>query len=108
MSIKVNDIGSLEELDEIFERSNVAPVLIFKHSNTCGISADVLQQLSTIDGEMNMVVVQERRAISDAIADRTVYRHQSPQAFVIDDGKVVYHASHYGIDPERIAELLSN
>ncbi|MCC7308714.1 MAG: DUF2847 family protein, partial [Acidobacteria bacterium] len=46
--------------------------------------------------------------ISNAVEARTGHRHQSPQAFVIRDGKAVYHASHYGIDPEMINQHLLN
>lgn len=106
MTAKVVFIETEEQLDALFERSYREPVAIFKHSNSCGISADVFEQAGTIDGELNVVVIQEHRPLSNAIADKTVYRHQSPQAFVIQNGKPVYHATHYGIDPSKIEDLL--
>ncbi len=95
-------VDSLEALDALFEKSNNYPVVLFKHSNTCGISAHVFEQISGVDVDVNVIVVQEHRSISNAIAERTGYRHQSPQAFVIKDGKAVYHATHYGISAEDI------
>jgi len=108
MSANIVFIETAEQLDALFERSNHEPVAIFKHSNSCGISADVLSQTTAIDGELNVVVIQQHRDLSNAIADKTVYRHQSPQAFVIRAGKPVYHATHYGIDPRKIEEALKN
>jgi len=99
-------VESLDGLDELFAASFDRPVVLFKHSNSCGISSHLLELAESIDGEVNVVVIQENRALSNEIAERIGYRHQSPQVFVIIDGKAVYHATHYGIDPEKIAEYL--
>ena len=90
----------IEALDAVFERSHSEPVVLFKHSKACGISAHVLEMTSEIDGELNVIVVQEQRLLSNEVAGRTGYAHQSPQAFVLVNGKPVYHATHYGIDPD--------
>ncbi len=95
-------IDSLDTLNMLFERSYHRPVVIFKHSNSCGISAHVMEQVSAVDGDVNVVVVQTSRDVSKAVETRTGHRHQSPQAFVVRDGKAVYHATHYGIDPDEI------
>lgn len=101
-------IDSIETLDAIFKRSFARPVVIFKHSRTCGISAHLMEEVSSLEDDINVVTVQSGRDISDEIAVRTGYRHQSPQAFVIRDGKAVYQASHYGIDPIEIEKFLRN
>lgn len=106
MSAKFVKIGSSGELDELFERSYEEPVVLLKHSNSCGISLDILEQTASVNGVVYYVVVQENRSLSNEISDRTGHRHQSPQAFVIKDGKPTYHATHYGIDPESIDNLL--
>ena len=106
MSAKFVKIESSSELDELFERSFEAPVLLLKHSNSCGISLDILEQTASVNGVVYYVVVQENRPLSNEISDRTGHRHQSPQAFVIKDGKPSYHATHYGIDPQSIDNLL--
>ena len=99
-------LNSIEKLDALIAESHSTPVFIFKHSNTCGISADIHEQLDGVDGIVNVLVVQEDRAVSNATAERLGIRHASPQAFVLRDGKVVYHATHYGIDPHEIAKHL--
>ncbi len=95
-------VESLEVLDALFEESHRRPVVLFKHSNTCGISADIIEQVGDVDADVNVIVVQLHRSISNAVEERTGHRHQSPQVFVIKDGKAVYHATHYGITANGI------
>lgn len=99
-------LESLDALDALFEVSHRAPVILFKHSRTCGISAHLLEEIKAVDSDINVVVVQSHREVSNAIERLTGYRHQSPQAFVIKGGKAVYQASHYGIDPAAINAYL--
>ncbi len=107
MPAKFVMIESLEQLDALFESSFAAPVALLKHSNSCGISSHVLEMVAEAEGTINVVVIQEHRPISNEIAIRTGHRHQSPQAFVIRDGKATYHATHYGIDATKIQEHLT-
>lgn len=100
----INKVDSLEKLDALFERSHREPVVLFKHSTRCGISAHVLDMATEFDGELNVIIIQEHRDLSNEVAVRTGYTHQSPQAFVLVDGKPVYHATHYAIDPDAIAK----
>ena len=103
----INKVDSIEKLDALFERSKLEPIVLFKHSNSCGISAHILETVQEIDGELNVIVIQENRDISNEAAARTGYNHQSPQAFVLVNGKPVYHATHYGIYPNAIARAVS-
>ncbi len=92
-------IESADELETIFSESFSRPLVLLKHSSTCGISAHILHQLTGgVDHEINVIVVQDQRALSNLIADRTGHRHHSPQIFILSDGKPVYHATHYGIN----------
>lgn len=106
MAVQFLELDTIERLDELIAESHTRPVLVFKHSSTCGISHDVLSQMEVLDHEIHVIVVQESRAISNAVEQRLGTRHASPQAFVLRDGKPVYHATHYGIDAERILEHL--
>ncbi|MEQ1764988.1 MAG: bacillithiol system redox-active protein YtxJ [Pyrinomonadaceae bacterium] len=103
----INKVNSIEQLDALFERSKTEPVVLFKHSNSCGISSHVLEMASEIECELNVIVIQENRSLSNEVAIRTGYTHQSPQAFILISGKPVYHATHYGIDPNAIAATIS-
>lgn len=103
MAARIIKIESSDQLERLYERSFDSPIVLLKHSDRCGISFDVLEQTASIDGDVHVVVIQEQQALSAEIALRTGHRHQSPQAFVIENGKPVYHATHYGIDPAEIA-----
>ena len=103
----INKVDSVEKLDAVFERSYREPVVLFKHSNACGISSHVLEMASEIDGELNVIVIQQNRDLSNEVAARTGHTHQSPQAFVLLNGKPVYHATHYAINAAAIARTLA-
>ena len=102
MPAKFVDLDSFEKLDELFDSSHSQPVVIFKHSTSCGISAGVYREVETVSSDVNLVVVQRNREISNEISHRTGIRHESPQAIVIVRGSPVYHASHWDIEPDRI------
>src|SRR5256885_8470148 len=93
-------LDSVERLESLFKESHDKPVILFKHSISCGISSGVYSEVSQVDGDINLIVVQHARNISNAIAERTGIRHESPQAIVLKQGEPVYHASHYDITAE--------
>lgn len=102
MKANFTQLDSSEKLEEIFQKSHEAPVLVFKHSTTCPISAAAYRQIEGVDGDVNIIVVQTARGVSNELANRTGIRHESPQAIVLKDGKPVYHASHYSVTAEEI------
>lgn len=108
MNARFTKVESTEQLDRLFDISNEKPVVLFKHSMTCPISSDVYYEVSNADTEINLVVVQTARSISNQIAERTGVRHESPQAIVLKDGKAIYHASHYDVTAEEIAEQVKS
>jgi bacillithiol system protein YtxJ len=101
------ELNSIEKLEELFEKSNEKPVVLFKHSVTCPISAGVYHEVSEVEADVNLVVVQKARNISNEIASKTGIRHESPQAIVLKNGKAVYHASHYDITAKDIQKVES-
>lgn len=102
MPANFHQITSANELDAVFDMSHRRPVAVLKHSNSCGISANIMYDLREIEADVYVIVIQENRDLSNSLAERIGHRHQSPQAFVIDGGKAIYHATHYGIDPAEI------
>ncbi|MBA3631247.1 MAG: bacillithiol system redox-active protein YtxJ [Acidobacteria bacterium] len=108
MKARFNEINSTEKLDQLFEQSNKEPVALFKHSLTCPISAGVYQEIANADADINLIIMQNARNVSNALAEKTDIRHESPQAIVIKDGKPVYHASHYDITANDVEENLKS
>jgi bacillithiol system protein YtxJ len=107
MSANFINLDSIDSLDRLFAESFDRPVVLLKHSATCGISSGVFREVSLVAADVNVVVVQSHRDISNAISARTGVRHESPQAIVLRDGKPVYHASHYDIEAGHIEASLN-
>jgi bacillithiol system protein YtxJ len=97
-------LESLQELDKIKTESFEKPVVIFKHSTRCSISAAAVDRLerSWNDEELDRVSpyfldLIAFRPVSNKIAEEFSIEHQSPQVLIIKDGSCVYHNSHMGI-----------
>jgi bacillithiol system protein YtxJ len=109
------DIKTVEteaNLDEALAASSERPVLLFKHSVTCPISANAFREVKRLlDGEagadVRMIVVQNARPVSDKVAEVLGVRHESPQAIVLRDGKPVWDASHFKITSRALADALA-
>ncbi|MDQ3073551.1 MAG: bacillithiol system redox-active protein YtxJ [Bacteroidota bacterium] len=109
--MKWNRIASGTELNNVSSFSHEQPVLLFKHSNRCSISAAALARLERgLDDATEMkpflVDVIGQRPISGEIAERLHIEHQSPQVLVIRNGECIYSASHFGIQPDDLKEAL--
>ena len=107
MKARITEVDSIEKLNQLFKSSDENPVLIYKHSVTCGISDNVYQDVTDVDADVNVVIVQTARDISNEIEARTGIRHASPQAIILKAGKPVYHASHYDITAEDLEKIMS-
>jgi bacillithiol system protein YtxJ len=101
---KIRRIETPQELEELIERSKQGPVWVFKHSLTCPISAYAWAEFQSFvndrpedSGLYSLIEVQTARPVSNAVAERTGVVHQSPQALLLRDAKVVWHASHHTI-----------
>lgn len=105
-------LSSIAELEHALEGSAVRPLVIFKHSPTCGTSAQAFESISdwlegiALEVDFFLVPVQASRTVSTDLAQRFGIRHESPQAIVIADGRVVWHGSHYRATPTAISAAL--
>src|SRR3954467_6256626 len=97
METHFNQVNDTNALDQLLARSHEEPVILFKHSTTCPISANAYRQMSQVEGAVSLVVVQRARDVSNEIESRTGIRHESPQAIVLRNGEAVWNASHFDI-----------
>jgi len=102
------------QLEEIKEESQRHPVLIFKHSTRCNISATARSRLERKwkDDEAGDMVpyyldLISLRSVSNEVADTFGVPHQSPQVLLISKGECVYDASHYDISFDDISQRAS-
>lgn len=102
----------MEQLEEIAERSKAVPVVIFKHSTTCGISRMALRSFEKAyvydkkQLEPYFLDLKAHRDISNAIATKFNVQHESPQLLLIKNGTATYHTSHGAIDAASLADKL--
>jgi bacillithiol system protein YtxJ len=109
-----NKITSLDQLESIKLESEQSPVLLFKHSTTCSISATALDRFErgfnkledTKDIKFYYLDLLNHRDISKKIAEEFAVVHQSPQAILLKDGEAVYDASHYEISIADVVEAV--
>ena len=101
--VKVTDTTAFEELAD---RSKERPVVIFKHSLTCPISAGAYDEMADFEGEVALVEVQRARDLSREIEQRLGIAHESPQVIVLRNGQVVWNASHFNITADAVAEAV--
>lgn len=97
---------------ETLERAFGEPwALVFKHSTRCPVSSAAWREVAAFrkahpEAVVHVVHVVEQRALSNAVAARTGIRHESPQAILLESGRVAWHDSHEGVTAEALERLL--
>jgi bacillithiol system protein YtxJ len=106
-----NTLTTLEELDTILDESQQRPVVIFKHSTTCSISAAAKARIERqwASADLHGVTpyyldLLRFRPISNAIATRLNIVHESPQLLLVKGGRCVYDASHMSIRLDAVGQ----
>ena len=106
-------LQTVDELEAAIAESRQRPVLLFKHSRTCGISCEALDELHThltvpVNVSYKLITVQSHRPVSDAASSRLGIRHETPQAILIKDGAAVWCASHFKITARELDKALTS
>ena len=105
-------LDTAAQLEQIKRDSFVKPVVIFKHSVTCGISAFAKQRLedkwdfTDEDFDFYYLDLLSYRPISNQISSDFKVTHQSPQIILIKDGSAVYNTSHHAISVDDLRKSL--
>ena len=105
-------VQAIDQLDQLLTESGDRPVVLFKHSFSCGISAEALDELlvhlneKTVDARYAMVTVQTHREVSNAVARKLGVRHETPQALVIKGGEVVWAGSHFRVTANAVGAAI--
>lgn len=96
------------ELSTVIEESKTKPVVIYKHSTRCHISAMVMNRLEREQAPDNIkfyyLDVIAQRPVSNKVAELFQVQHESPQLLLIKDGECTYEESHNGIRMDELAE----
>ena len=108
---RLKPLLELDELTAAIAESRERPVLLFKHSRHCGVSCEALDELrdhiERHDGPTayRLITVQTHRRLADEAARQLGVRHETPQALLLRDGKVVWNASHFRITASTLDSI---
>ena len=112
--INWNSLTREEQIQDLIEESKQKPVVIFKHSTSCSISATAKGRLERQWSESDLAHVKPYyldllayRPVSNQVARTFDIEHESPQLLLIRDGECVYDASHLGIRLEEVKKHLA-
>ena len=97
--IELNDV---QRLDELLSESAEQLVILFKHSETCGISARAYREMRKLEKRVALVTVQRARPLSNEIESRFSLPHETPQVLIVRDGKLAWSASHFRITADAV------
>ncbi|OEH91792.1 bacillithiol system redox-active protein YtxJ [Bacillus solimangrovi] len=106
----MKQVQTIEEF-EVIEREN-RRFIFLKNSLTCPISHQAYDEYQKYVAEYDesptfYLHVQEARPLSNHIEEKFAIRHQSPQALLIEDGKVIWEASHWHITKKSLTEAFN-
>ena len=112
MTTPPDTIRDLDHLEALIAGSFDRPLLLFKHSRSCGTSHVAREELlahtagAALDATYALLTVQDQRDLSDAIGRHFSLRHETPQVLVIRDGKLTWSGSHFRITASAIAAAI--
>jgi bacillithiol system protein YtxJ len=108
------EITTEDEWNQLYEASSEKPVLVIKHSTTCPVSANALQEYEAYlknspseNVDYVLVKVIESRPVSNQIAEDTGVKHASPQVIYIKDKESVWNTSHWAVTQAHITAVLN-
>lgn len=113
MHSELTPLRGIDEFDALLRASARHPLVLFKHSHTCGVSAEALDELvdhlsrKQFDARYAIVTVQTHRAVSNAVAQQLGVRHETPQVLLIRNGRVVWSATHFRVTAAAVEAALT-
>jgi bacillithiol system protein YtxJ len=106
----MKELQTSNDWKNVVEQSKETPLFVLKHSTTCPVSAAAYREFdASITGIPKYFLrIQDNRPVSDEIESDLGVRHESPQLFLLKDGKVLWQATHYAISKSKINKALEN
>jgi bacillithiol system protein YtxJ len=102
-------LTSADDLADALAASHEEPIVLYKHSATCPLSARARKELQPIaEGEVptHEVVVQQARPVSNQISHELGIRHETPQVLIVHNGAAVFDTSHGAVTTAAVQEAL--
>jgi bacillithiol system protein YtxJ len=108
------EIATLEEWKDVLEQSAERGQVVFKHSTTCPVSTNALNEFKQYlagnpnrDVDYLLIKVIEARPVSNQIAEDLGVKHESPQIIYVKNKEKYWTASHWAITSEHMTAVLN-
>lgn len=95
------EITTVEEWDDILNKSSEKDQIILKHSTTCPVSTNALEEYEAYlqdqpneNIDYTLVKVRESRPVSNKIEEDLGVKHESPQIIYIKDKAKYWSTTH--------------
>jgi len=102
------EVKTIEQVNDLINKSEAISVLFFKHSTRCSIS---IMAKDRIERNWNINTAEvipvyldliQYRSISNYLAETLAVEHQSPQVILVKNKKAIYNESHNMIQVKNI------
>ncbi|UJF35913.1 bacillithiol system redox-active protein YtxJ [Paenibacillus hexagrammi] len=107
------ELTTLEEWQEVLDRSSEKPTVVLKHSTACPVSASALEEYDEYLAEgpnsevdYYLVKVIESRPVSNQIAEDLQIKHASPQILYFKNKESIWNTSHWSVTTKHIKAVL--
>lgn len=107
------EITTIEEWDDILEKSSEKDQVILKHSTTCPVSTNALNEYNGYleenpNGNIDytLVKVRESRPVSNKIEEDLGVKHESPQIIYIKDKHKYWSATHWSVTKAHMQAVI--
>lgn len=107
------EITTVEEWNDILEKSSEKDQVILKHSTTCPVSFNALDEYNDYladnpneNIDYTLVTVRESRPVSNKIEADLDVKHESPQIIYIKDKAKYWSATHWAVTKAHMTAVI--
>ena len=101
------EIDTKQQLDEFLTARNGVPAILFKHSNSCGVSSQAYREMARINQPIGIITVQKARDVSAEIERRFAVPHETPQALIVRNNELLWNGSHSSVRAQAVEEAFT-
>lgn len=106
MDSQFDEVATEGELEQVFARSEQAPVLLYLHDPYCGLSTMAHAEVSDLGLRVAWIDVHARHDLGMDVERLTGVRHESPQALILHHRRARWSASHRKVTASSILAAL--
>lgn len=106
----MKELQTSSDWKNVLEQSKETLIFVLKHSTTCPVSSTAYRAFDefTTDIPKYFLRIQDNRPVSNEIESDLGIRHESPQLFLLKEGKALWQATHYAISKSEMTKAVEN